>query len=1041
MAVNELDARTRAVENMRTDPGKEMSVYQAAENQLLAIRAEQKQNLALARQQNMAALQNNAMISQASQLVSGSGNEGPVAQQVPVNAATGKVLGKYGVGPTITKQTQKSTQHITKQNITVNNYNNTTNSTTIAPPNIGGPVQGRPLVINKNPQDDTGRFKVWVNNVISRQNEQAAIRDREYQKREAALTRSANKMTRKLEAISLSISKHLDPRRQAVTFEDQMKRLFKLIGLGVIAANWPKVMDILGNIESKVRSFLDYVGITGSEEREANGENSGLVKDIRYLLLGDRAKEVKGGLVDALKEAFTGEGGLVDVMKKVFSEWMEARSEAIKAVKLPDLSLRNDGIDGSLRKIAGYVGDILSALAKGPGATAQQVTRDARRAAAEESESEPLDKRANRRQGKYVSDDGDTHSTSVGDYIIHGYNGANNLLKTDVRNGELTSNIGASIRQSGYITSSLAGENGKVNPLAIIEGLSRLEKSAEEHEYTIIEPRLFGILQNKLGIYTQDLGRNKKKFKYISVPKTEYEKEHEEDLTPGPLKTAAGLYAAATTIQNPPSLKGPIISAAANAKKGVNFVNRLFSEENTLKLVEEDDPTYSKFKSLNKELTGNDEIEYYLATKEDISKLKSRLAERLGKEKFTFDAKDYESTRLLSDLISKQFTEGNISESAAEAIRQIQDAQGKVEESKARVNAVLEESLANGLKSRASDLLHRAKDAATTGYTDPLEGNESEATDEQSEPVVFRSARLEDIKKKTGWDVDKAIETIKRNAHQKSKGLCLRYTGNAISAGFGNNTPIERYHASTDPNFGGISSAKNSGFALEKLGFSRISNKEPLKKGDIRVYQPYISWTGKVSHPHGHIEMYDGNNWFSDFRQHRSGMEWNYYGSTATYRWEGAGKDAVNPIVADPNEPLLAEADIKMDGDIINEEKNTSNILPDVTVTPTNSTIMNTGLLANNSYSTSDFASSTAESGNSSDDTKVISEKLDIIGSNTRSSTDILALVAESVAQNVDATSSVVQAIAATAKPDVPHKSQSVPYSPSFLPSNDSNLA
>ena len=226
MAVNELDARTRAVEKMKAEPGKEVAAYQAAENQLLAIRAEQKQNLAMARQEGAAALQQNATIGQAAELAASSGG-GAATVQAPVNAATQNVLAKYGAGPTITKSTQRTTQQVTKQNVTINNYNTTTNNTTNNVPNTG-PVQGRPVVVNR---DDTGRFKVWVSNALARQNEQAAIRDKEYQRRESALTRSANKMTRKLEAISGNISKVLDPRRMNNSLGDQIKRVLKLIGI------------------------------------------------------------------------------------------------------------------------------------------------------------------------------------------------------------------------------------------------------------------------------------------------------------------------------------------------------------------------------------------------------------------------------------------------------------------------------------------------------------------------------------------------------------------------------------------------------------------------------------------------------------------------------------------------------------------------------------------------------------------------------------------------------------------------------------------
>jgi len=62
---------------------------------------------------------------------------------------------------------------------------------------------------------------------------------------------------------------------------------------------------------------------------------------------------------------------------------------------------------------------------------------------------------------------------------------------------------------------------------------------------------------------------------------------------------------------------------------------------------------------------------------------------------------------------------------------------------------------------------------------------------------------------------------------------------------------------------------------LSNLGFNQISNGSP-QKGDIYVEDR------TNTHPHGHIAIYDGNNWVSDFIQktdtvHRSDQGTNYY--------------------------------------------------------------------------------------------------------------------------------------------------------------------
>jgi|SRR6185437_672459 len=57
--------------------------------------------------------------------------------------------------------------------------------------------------------------------------------------------------------------------------------------------------------------------------------------------------------------------------------------------------------------------------------------------------------------------------------------------------------------------------------------------------------------------------------------------------------------------------------------------------------------------------------------------------------------------------------------------------------------------------------------------------------------------------------------------------------------------------------------SKNYGPFLLKLGFSLISSSNYMpKQGDIRVFQPYPG-----GDPVGHIDVYEGTWWFSDFKE------------------------------------------------------------------------------------------------------------------------------------------------------------------------------
>jgi RHS repeat-associated protein len=104
-----------------------------------------------------------------------------------------------------------------------------------------------------------------------------------------------------------------------------------------------------------------------------------------------------------------------------------------------------------------------------------------------------------------------------------------------------------------------------------------------------------------------------------------------------------------------------------------------------------------------------------------------------------------------------------------------------------------------------------------------------------------------------GLNVDLAVTTLDKNAKSKPIGYCAKYVRLALEGG-GMNTD------------GRPGSAKDYDKFLTKKGFYRVSstNYEPIK-GDIVVMKSF-TYDGK-SHPHGHIQMYNGTQWVSDFKQ------------------------------------------------------------------------------------------------------------------------------------------------------------------------------
>lgn len=100
-------------------------------------------------------------------------------------------------------------------------------------------------------------------------------------------------------------------------------------------------------------------------------------------------------------------------------------------------------------------------------------------------------------------------------------------------------------------------------------------------------------------------------------------------------------------------------------------------------------------------------------------------------------------------------------------------------------------------------------------------------------------------------DVDRAVAHLDENAGSRSQGHCLRSVREAVQAGGGNT--------------GSTLSAKDFGPNLERAGFSSVADQRTAgytpERGDVAVFQAV------PGHPHGHIAMYNGQQWVSDYRQ------------------------------------------------------------------------------------------------------------------------------------------------------------------------------
>lgn len=99
------------------------------------------------------------------------------------------------------------------------------------------------------------------------------------------------------------------------------------------------------------------------------------------------------------------------------------------------------------------------------------------------------------------------------------------------------------------------------------------------------------------------------------------------------------------------------------------------------------------------------------------------------------------------------------------------------------------------------------------------------------------------------WQVDLAVKHAQTHAEPHSTSQCAKYTRQAIEAG---GVTLQRH-----------GSAKDYGASLVKIGFMALESNASYKpiQGDVVVISSF------KGHPHGHMAIFDGKQWISDFKQ------------------------------------------------------------------------------------------------------------------------------------------------------------------------------
>jgi len=324
---NDIEKNANKFSQSRPENGKEFEQMQGAQNQLLTIAGAQKQNLMEQRlaESNLAA--QNDIMRQAAELGAMSGGN------MYVNQATQGVMGRYGLQKPMT--TSSSKQIRTPQGIVINN--NTTNITTV-PANIGGPIQGRPLQFQaQGAAGESSKFKDWISKAFDKQNEEAKKRNQEYARREVSLTKSSNKIMRKLEEFSRDITKKLDPRNIGKSVGGQIGTIFKLFGMGYLAANTEKILDGIKGFADKTKNFFEWIkGDKKETPKFIKNFTESFKKSFGEIIFGDQATErmKSGGLMGGLKSMFTESlDSFIEKINKLFNERVKLAKSANSNLK------------------------------------------------------------------------------------------------------------------------------------------------------------------------------------------------------------------------------------------------------------------------------------------------------------------------------------------------------------------------------------------------------------------------------------------------------------------------------------------------------------------------------------------------------------------------------------------------------------------------------------------------------------------------------------------------------------------------------------
>ena len=915
-----LNKRTRELEQDEVKRGEEMVRTQQLQNHVQALNDERVKNLALEKQENMAQNQILETMSTAGAMAAGVGSESSGGGAV-VSPQTQATLGKYGlVGqPRIARTSHRDVQ-VKPNNIVINN---TTNNTTTNNITGGGPVQGRPVsILPQGPSPEAksqGRFKAWMENMFAQQKGANEKRAREYEKREWSLTKSINKMIRRMEDTARATAKALDPRGIGQTVSSQIKTLFFLFGIHFLAKNWDKILDVGAKIFGGIKDFVSWLGI-GEEGKKRRANGTDIRGTLIWFLTGDesKARNKKVSLLSILTDIFD---AFRDHLKTWFEKQMALRGAAIKAVKFPDIDLglgeSTKGLPGwfsslmsglssifskTFSGVSTYLGDILTALVNPEAGAQRGIAREVKtRGLQESTEAMNRDGEAN-----MFKNHGDFNS---GDYALEerGRNGQKkySLLASALDDsGNLVNTAAASVSQGRDILGTIkdAKDYGRIDTDRLVSGLSRLSDTATKKDGVIVDREFVNTL---FGSSADDLtakGEIKPvKAKYIEDKMSDrdlaLEKQYmvgnrnwfERGLVAvgGNVARETGKVVGTTAGMVGGLLSGHFLSGTAAGYVGGGALGEMSGrtaignaldwmsgegKDKKYTLITEDDPRFNTVPAAVIDGRMSGERTLYKITPSAIRWISQN---KFGIENGDLNAgdpvlltnaqdflvqsgggKNYINSKWNSYGKNQKFFKGkgqygsNLNSEAIQKYKEIRNLtkyyDNKLENDKWSRYTDAWSNNTKYLANKAIGLVNSGIDWAANTYMDMTSAkNATFSYDKRPERPVDNGSQFNPVN---------AVATLHSNASPQPTGYCAREVRKAIAAGLG--------IPDTTQVTGTIKSAADYSGSLGKLGFAPLNwNRYSPQVGDVLV-EPRLP-----GHPHGHIAMFDGTRWVSDFPQ------------------------------------------------------------------------------------------------------------------------------------------------------------------------------